>query len=58
LEVHKSIGTTDITALGSIPAVLLTYAGYAIKTSKVLVSIAHLTINEEMLKENLISSLN
>ncbi|MBN7814713.1 hypothetical protein [Algoriphagus pacificus] len=42
-----AVGTAVITAPGSIPAVLLTYAGYAITAGTVLVSIAQLTVDEE-----------
>ncbi|MBN7817025.1 hypothetical protein [Algoriphagus pacificus] len=53
-----AVGTAVITAPGSIPVVLLSYAGYAITAGTVLVSIAQLTVDEERLEEKLMSSLN
>ena len=52
-----AVGTAVITAPGSIPAVLLTYAGYAITAGTVLVSIAQLTVDEERLEEKQLASV-
>lgn len=52
-----AIGTAVITAPGSIPGFLLTYAGYAFTAGTVLVSIAQLTMDEERLEEKLIDSV-
>ena len=52
-----AVGTAVITAPGSIPAVLLTYAGYAITAGTVLVSIAQLTVDEQLLEEKLTVSV-
>ena len=50
-----AIGTAVLTAPGVVPAVLLTYAGYAITAGTVLVSISQLTVNEEQLEEKLLA---
>ncbi|MBN3582506.1 hypothetical protein JYB64_08900 [Algoriphagus aestuarii] len=52
-----AVGTAVITAPGSIPAILLTYAGYAITAGTVLVSIAQLTVDEERLEDDLLQSV-
>ena len=52
-----AIGTAVLTAPGVVPAVLLTYAGYAITAGTVLVSIAQLTVDEEQLEEKLLASV-
>ena len=52
-----AVGTAVITAPGSIPAFLLTYAGYAITAGTVLVSIAQLTVDEEQLEDKLMASV-
>lgn len=52
-----AIGTAVLTAPGVVPAVLLTYAGYAITAGTVLVSIAQLTIDEERLEDDLLQSV-
>ncbi|MBB6327854.1 hypothetical protein FHS59_003497 [Algoriphagus iocasae] len=50
-----AIGQAVITAPGVVPAVLLTYAGYAITAGTVLVSIAQLTVDEDRLEEKLLA---
>lgn len=52
-----AVGTAVITAPGSLPAFLLTYAGYAITAGTVLVSIAQLTVDEGRLEEKLKASV-
>ena len=41
-----AIGTAVLTAPGSIPAILLTYAGYAVTAGTVLVTISQLTVDD------------
>ena len=52
-----AIGTAVLTAPGVVPAVLLSYAGYAITAGTVLVSIAQLTVDEDRLEEKLMASV-
>ncbi|WP_339876366.1 hypothetical protein [uncultured Algoriphagus sp.] len=41
-----AIGTAVLTAPGSIPVMLLTYAGYAVTAGTVLVTISQLTVDD------------
>ena len=41
-----AIGTAVLTAPGSIPAMLLTYAGYAVTAGTVLITISQLTVDD------------
>ena len=41
-----AIGTAVLTAPGSIPAILITYAGYAVTAGTVLVTISQLTVDD------------
>ncbi|WPR77488.1 hypothetical protein [Algoriphagus sp. NG3] len=50
-----AVGTAVLTAPGTIPAVLLTYAGYAVTTGTVLISISQLTVDEQKLNGQLMA---
>ncbi|SFU02011.1 hypothetical protein SAMN04489724_3355 [Algoriphagus locisalis] len=52
-----AIGTAVLTAPGTVPAILLTYAGYAITAGTVLVSISQLTVDEQRLEEKLMATV-
>ncbi|WPR76045.1 hypothetical protein [Algoriphagus sp. NG3] len=49
------MGTAVLTAPGTIPAVLLTYAGYAVTAGTVLISISQLTVDEQKLNGQLMA---
>ncbi|WPR73721.1 hypothetical protein [Algoriphagus sp. NG3] len=50
-----AVGTAVLTAPGAVPAVLLTYAGYAITAGTVLISISQLTVDEQKLNGQLMA---
>jgi len=50
-----AIGTAVLTAPGMVPAVLLAYAGYAMTSGTVLVTISQLTVDDGAFEELLMN---
>lgn len=49
-----AVGIAVITAPGSVPAILLAYAGHAVTAGTILVTISQLTVDESKLEEILL----